>query len=123
MRRYIVGLSTIILLAAIAFIMIVKENRSPDETATDEVEQDSSGVEKTIETTIFQVESGWGYDLFVDGNRFIHQPHIPVIQGNTPFESESDAKKVAELVADKIRMNIIPPTVSYRELDSLGIIK
>jgi len=122
-RRYIVGLSTIILLAAVTFIMIVKMNRSSGEITMDDNDDDSSGVERTIETTVFQVEAGWGYDVYVDGKRFIHQPYIPVIQGNKPFDNEIDAKKVAELVAGKIQMNSIPPTVSYQELDSLGIIK
>lgn len=122
-RRYIVGLSTIILLAAVTFIMIIKGNRPREEMTVNENADDSSRVERIIETTVFQVDTGWGYDVFVDGDRLIHQPYIPVIQGNKPFDSERDAKKVAELVADKIRMNTIPPTVSYRELDSLGIIK
>lgn len=122
-RRYIVGLSTIILLAAVTFILIIKGNSSQNEIDVDDNNNDRTGADRTIETTVFQVEEGWGYDLFVDGKRFIHQPYIPVIQGNKPFENEADAKKVAELVAKKIRLNSIPPTVSYRELDSLGIIK
>jgi len=122
-RRYIVGLSTIILLAAVTFIMIIKGNRSSDEITIEGNEDDSSGVVRTIETTVFQVGDGWGYDVFVDGKRFIHQPYIPALQGNKAFDAESDAKKVAEFVAGKIRMNSIPPTVSYQELDSLGVIK
>jgi len=122
-RRYIVGLSTIILLAAVTFIMIIQGNRSANEIKREGNNDNDTSPEKTIMTTVFQVESGWGYDVFVDGKQFIHQPYIPVIQGNKPFNNEADAKKVAELVADKIRMNSIPPTVSYQELDSLGIIK
>ena len=122
-RRYIIGLSTIILLAAIAFIMIVQANRSAGEIAVDENTDDIPEAGRMIETTVFQVEEGWGYDVFVDGKRFIHQPNIPVIQGNIPFENEADAKRVAEFVADKIRMNINPPAVTLQELDSLGIIK
>jgi hypothetical protein len=122
-RRYIVGLSTIILLAAVTIIMIIKGNRSSDEMTREGNEDESAGVERTIETAVYQVEAGWGYDVFVDGKRLIHQPYIPVLQGNKPFDNVADAKKVAEFVAGKIRMNSIPPTVSYRELDSLGIIK
>ena len=116
-------MSTIILLAAVTFILIIKGNSSQNEIDVDDNNNDRTGADRTIETTVFQVEEGWGYDLFVDGKRFIHQPYIPVIQGNKPFKNEADAKKVAELVANKIRLNSIPPTVSYRELDSLGIIK
>ncbi len=122
-RRYIVGLSTIILLAAITFIMIVQVNKPSGEMTKEEDDDNSSGVEGRIETTLFQVDGGWGYDVFVGGKRFIHQPNIPAIEGNIPFNNEADANKVAELVAKKIGMNIIPPTVSYQELDSLGVIK
>ncbi len=122
-RRYIVGLTTIILVGAVTIIMIIKSNRSANEITIEGDEDNSPGVEKTIETAVFQVENGWGYDVFVDSKRFIHQPYIPVIQGNIPFDNEADAKKVAEFVAKKIRMNINPPAVTLQALDSLGVIK
>jgi hypothetical protein len=122
-RRYIVALSTIILLAAVTFILIIKGNMHNDGDAPGESEGYDSVAERIVETTVFQVEEGWGYDIYIDGERYIHQPTIPVIQGFKAFENETDAKKVAELVAGKIRMNIIPPAISYEELDSLGIIK
>ena len=94
-----------------------------DDAALGENEGYDSMAERNVETTVFQVEEGWGYDIYIDEERYIHQPTIPVIQGIKAFENETDAKKVAELVAGKIRMNNLPPTVSYEELDSLGIQK
>ncbi|MBL0329129.1 MAG: DUF4907 domain-containing protein [Bacteroidetes bacterium] len=35
---------------------------------------------------------GWGYDIYVDGKRNIHQPIIPGIAGNNAFSSEEAAK-------------------------------
>ena len=64
---------------------------------------------------------GYGYDIIVDGKLYIHQPHIPAVSGNRSFQSEADAKKAGEFVANKIRNNIMPPGISIEELDSIGI--
>lgn len=78
-----------------------------------------------IEIKIFNTNSfiGWGYDIYIEGNKYIHQVTIPCIQGKTGFKSEVDARKTAELVTGKINNNISPPTITLGELDSLGIIR
>jgi hypothetical protein len=63
-----------------------------------------------------------GYDVFVNGMNIIHQPYIPCIQGNNGFTSEEKAMKTADFVSKKIRKDIIPPIVSLKELDSLGVL-
>lgn len=73
---------------------------------------------KTIKNDI-----GWGYDIYMNGSMYVHQPHIPAISGNKGFRSEADAKRTAELVIHKIKNNIIPPSLSVKELDSLGVIE
>lgn len=65
--------------------------------------------------------SGFGYDIILEGKTYVHQPNIPALSGNNGFSTEEDARKVAILVSNKIRNNIMPPTVEKRELDSLGI--
>lgn len=67
------------------------------------------------------VANGWGYNLYLNGKLTIHQPHIPAVPGMMPFQSEHDAGAVSELVVYKIRNNIMPPSVSIDELDSIGI--
>ena len=57
----------------------------------------------------------------MDGNKYIHQEIIPAVPGNKGFESEEDARKAAGLVAHKILNNIMPPSVTPQELDSLGV--
>ena len=74
-----------------------------------------------VEVKTFNNNSGWGYDIYVDGEKFIHQPHIPAIRGNKSFQSKRQAEKVADLVTDKIRNNITPPKVTLSELEELGI--
>ncbi len=65
--------------------------------------------------------TGWGYDLFVDGKRTIHQPIIPAVPGNSAFATEEDARKTGQLAADKMKITGSLPTVLVHDLDSLGI--
>ena len=66
---------------------------------------------------------GWGYDIYVDNKLFVHQPYIPAVTGLQGFKSESDAKKTGELILYKIKNQVIPPSISIHELDSLGILE
>ncbi|CAG0998539.1 MAG: DUF4907 domain-containing protein [Bacteroidetes bacterium] len=67
-------------------------------------------------------ENEFGYDILVNGMKYIHQPHIPAIEGMEGFKSKKDAEKTAALMIEKIKNNIIPPTISKAELDSLGVL-
>lgn len=77
--------------------------------------------ELNAEFKIIKVEDGFGYDIYVNGEAYIHQPHIPAVNGNHPFKTEEDAQKVASLVVQKIEGNIIPPSVSAEEMAVMGI--
>jgi hypothetical protein len=76
-----------------------------------------------IGVNVFRNEGveGFGYDIIIDGHKYIHQPNIPALPGNNGFTTEQHARKVADLVCFKIRNNIMPPTVDIKELDSLGV--
>jgi hypothetical protein len=76
-----------------------------------------------VSVKTFQQNTGWGYDIFANGKLYIHQPNIPAVSGNDGFKSEADAKRAGEFVAYKIRNNIMPPSVTPEELDSLGVIQ
>jgi len=65
--------------------------------------------------------SGFGYNILIDGAIFIHQNNIPSIPGNMSFSSKENAEKVANLVLGKLKNNIMPPSVSSNELDSLKV--
>lgn len=65
---------------------------------------------------------GWGYNILVDGKIYVHQPNIPAIMGNSGFGSEEKAQKAGEFVVSKIKNNILPPSVTPEELDSLGVL-
>ncbi len=68
-------------------------------------------------------QTGFGYDLFIDGAQYIHQPNIPAVSGNNGFKTKEQAQKAGEFVAYKIKNNIMPPSVTPQELDSLGVLK
>ncbi len=85
---------------------------------------------KNIEYTTFIFLSdsisktpSYGYDILMDGAKFIHQPYIPSISGNKGFTSKTKAEATAQLVIYKLKNNIMPPSLSPKELDSLGVLK
>lgn len=69
---------------------------------------------------VIKVENGWGYELFSKDKIIIHQEIIPVIEGNSPFLSRSDARKTGKLALYKLSTGKIP-MITRRDLDSLGI--
>ena len=78
-----------------------------------------------IEVRTFKNDSilkGYGYDIYVDNGLKVHQPHIPAVSGNKGFATEEKAKRAGEFVGNKFRNNIMPPSVSPKELDSLGVL-
>lgn len=66
---------------------------------------------------------GYGYNILINEALTVHQPHKPGVPGVMGFKSENDAKRAGDFIAYKIRNNIMPPTVSMQELDSLGVLK
>ena len=75
-----------------------------------------------ITAEVFPEGNGFGYDILIDGQIYVHQANIPAVGGNQTFKSESDANLAADLVISKIRQNILPPTVTVEELQTLGVI-
>ena len=69
------------------------------------------------------INKTFGYDIFINGQRVIHQPHIPAVPGNKGFTTKAKAQKVAEFVVKKIRNNDMPPTVTIDDLKKMGVLK
>ncbi len=76
----------------------------------------------TVEIITFKDSLGWGYDVYINKSQYVHQPHIPAVSGNRGFSNENFAKKTGEFVAFKIKNNIMPPSITPGELDSLGVL-
>ena len=61
----------------------------------------------------------WGYDILVEGERFIHQPSKPGLPGNQGFATKEKARKVANLMIQKIKQGQMPPGVTIEEMKKL----
>jgi hypothetical protein len=81
---------------------------------THAVEQSDS-----IRINTFQVNNGYGYEIYLNNTKVVYQPTIPVIEGNTNFPTKELAFETALLVTSKIRNGIIPPSISSEEMELL----
>jgi hypothetical protein len=70
---------------------------------------------------VFYGVNGWGFDIYLDGKQYIHQPYIPLPESEKGFSSEEDAARTALLMVYKIKQNIVPPQLSFHELDSMKV--
>lgn len=87
-------------------------------------------INSEVEAQVFSNDStkdkslgGFGYNILIDGKMYVHQPHIPAVAGNKGFTSLEAANRAATLVAYKIKNNIMPPSITEAELDSVGALK
>ncbi len=66
---------------------------------------------------------GWGYDIYIESRKTIHQPIIPAIPGNRAFKTEDDARRIGLFAVNKMKIEGSLPTLLVKELDSLGVTK
>ena len=98
-----------------------KQGKSGKENAI--VQEDHRYRDADIKAVIIPAEGNtFGYDIYVYGSVMVHQPSRPGPPGNAGFATEEDARKVAELVIQKIRNNELPPTVTIEELRELEVL-
>lgn len=69
---------------------------------------------------IIKVDEGWGYEIRLAGDTYIHQPFVPSIQKTKPFPSKRTARKTAYLVVEKLENGKLP-TLTVEEIENLGI--
>jgi hypothetical protein len=70
-------------------------------------------------SVISSVNHTFGYEIFLDGKKFISQKSVPGLQGNNGFSQKSQAELVAKLVITKIVAGQMPPTVTIDELKKI----
>ena len=109
-----------------------KEDNDAEVSVTDSITapKENPYINAEMEIKVFKNDSGaganlkgFGYDVYLNQKLYIHQPNIPAVSGNTGFNTEEEARKAGELIAYKIKHNIMPPSVTAKELDSLGVLK
>ena len=76
-----------------------------------------------VKDTLSGKSLGWGYDIYVDGHKTIHQPILPGIAGNNSFKTEEQAKKTGLFVLEKMKKAGTLVAITPEELDKLGITK
>jgi len=81
---------------------------------------DDTSLKTRVLVETFRSNEGWGYEIKVDGKTKIKQEFIPAIQGNLPFDSEMEARRIGELVVAKMKRYSLP-TITKHDLDSLQI--
>jgi hypothetical protein len=107
-----------------------KKDNTADSSSTKKIVQNPN-LNAKIDIKIFSNDtvkgynklSGFGYDIYMYDAQYIHQPNIPAINGERGFKTKEQAQKAGELAAYKIKKNIMPPSISVQELDSLGLLK
>ncbi|MGC4039867.1 MAG: DUF4907 domain-containing protein [Flavobacterium sp.] len=71
--------------------------------------------------TVYQFGSKkYGYTISFKEKLIIKQENIPTFEGNYAFKDSSDAKKVMNLVIEKLQQHQ-SPTVSKNEIEQLNI--
>jgi len=73
-----------------------------------------------VEVIPFRTADGWGYEITVDHNTYIHQETIPAVPGDRKFLFEQDALKTGNTVMEKL-IRGKHPSLSYEEVMALEL--
>ncbi|ADV50750.1 hypothetical protein Celal_3486 [Cellulophaga algicola DSM 14237] len=73
-----------------------------------------------LDSEVFTVEGGFGYQIQAEDKIIIKQEYIPAIQGAVPFNTKNDAWLVSNLVINKL-LNKENPVVTLNDLENLNI--
>ncbi len=71
-----------------------------------------------LEARVFEVTTGWGYDILVNDTLFIRQESIPSLPAQRGFEKKEQAERTASLIINKLKAGH-PPTVSTLEVQTI----
>ncbi|MEO8404327.1 MAG: DUF4907 domain-containing protein [Chitinophagaceae bacterium] len=71
-----------------------------------------------IESSVYRVPGGWGYDILVNKKLFIRQESVPVIQTLHPFDTKEEADQAADIVIKKLQGGHLP-TLSKSDLEKI----
>jgi hypothetical protein len=73
---------------------------------------------KGFSVNLFSNGSGWGYDIVYNKKLIIHQPYMPAMAGQSPFESKDMARATGRLVINKLRTRQ-SPRISSEEIKTI----
>lgn len=116
-----------IILLLVTFLLFSCGKESKEVDKIEEVVTQQENIIKVGDTFGYNIiknaDNSFGYEIFSEGVKIIKQEHIPAVPGNNGFEKESHAKALAELVIKKLENQIMPPTVTVEEIDSIKALK
>lgn len=61
----------------------------------------------------------YGYEVMKSGDLVVSQPNVPGEGGSSGFKSKTQAAAAADLVISKLKQDILPPTISEKELKKI----
>jgi hypothetical protein len=67
---------------------------------------------------VFSNGGGWGYDIVYNKKLIIHQPYMPAMEGQAPFESKYMARATGRLVISKLKTRQ-SPRISSEEIKTI----
>ena len=70
----------------------------------------------------FEIDTGWGYKIWIDDKIYIKQEAIPAVNGIFLFETKENAEITGIYVMEKLANGQNLPSVNFNELDSLGVL-
>jgi Domain of unknown function (DUF4907) len=73
----------------------------------------SSKKEKDFVAKVFEGFNGWGYDILVDDELFIHQESIPSWPGKAGFQKKEQAEQTARLIINKMKQGRLPAVTTF----------
>ncbi|MEO0526574.1 MAG: DUF4907 domain-containing protein [Bacteroidota bacterium] len=73
-----------------------------------------------LEVVKIEVNEGWSYEIYYKGKLQIRQEFVPAVQGRRRFSSEKEARKMGELVLERLTRGE-SPIVSIQDLKNNGI--
>lgn len=77
--------------------------------------------EAFIQLIPVKVNTGWGYEIYIDGKLYIRQEYIPVISGRHAFATKQNAISAGKLVFKKLQAGKIP-MLTVNDLRSINVI-
>lgn len=113
------NIKVLVLLICFGSIMVCSYGQAPQSSAAQQPAFPSANAYANANITSKIIPSEghtWGYDIYVEGKRFIHQLSKPGLPGNGGFATKAQAQKVADIIIQKLKKGQMPPSVSVEEM-------
>ncbi|OQX96325.1 MAG: hypothetical protein B6I20_14565 [Bacteroidetes bacterium 4572_117] len=112
-------MKNLLLLSIISFfILTISCNNTKKTENVEDIEYQLP--KREVNLYYFETENGWGYDVEINGKKFLHQIHLPCDCGGEGFKTKEKATLAAEFLKKKIENNERSLIIYREQLDSLG---